>query len=235
MIWQVIIAGMGLGLLSSLHCVGMCGPLALALPVHHLGRSSRLGALFLYNAGRIMMYSFLGLLFGLAGRRLYIAGWQQAFSIALGIGMLLVAFQYIIKRNPVQPRWMQAFYFKIQVLMGRFLRSGKKSGFLLLGLANGLLPCGMVYIAIAGALSTARVDQGALFMFFYGIGTFPAMMLLGLFGRRLDISIRKQFKKWLPALLTGMAILLILRGLNLGIPFLSPVLGSVPPNGVSCH
>ena len=230
-----MIAGLGLGFVSSFHCVGMCGPLALSLPVQHLSKSRQLTALFLYNSGRILTYTLLGLMFGLAGRRLYIAGWQQWFSIGLGILMLLLIAWYFIFKNAVQPRWLQSVYWRLQNVMGRFLRSGSVTGFLGLGMANGLLPCGMVYIAIAGALSTAAVDSGMLFMFSYGLGTLPAMLALSLFRMRITIGIRQKIKKLVPVIITCMAVLLILRGMNLGIPFISPVLESARAEAVSCH
>ena len=233
--WQVIIAGLGLGFISSFHCVGMCGPLALALPVQHLSKQKQISAIVLYNSGRILTYTLLGLVFGLAGRHLYIAGWQQWFSIGLGVLLLLLITWYFILKKTWQPRWLQLAYLQVQNIINRFLRSKSVAGYLGLGLANGLLPCGMVYIAIAGALSTTAVDSGMLFMFSYGLGTLPAMLALSLFRMRITIGVRQQMKKLVPVVITCMAVLLILRGMNLGIPFISPVLVSARSETISCH
>lgn len=233
--WQVIAAGVILGLISSLHCIGMCGPLALALPVSHPGKGYRFLAHVLYTMGRIITYSSLGLLFGLAGRRVYLAGFQQWFSIVLGVMILLIALYYFFFRRYIRLPWLNAFHMRVQPLMGRFLHRQRMSSFLLLGILNGLLPCGMVYLAIAGALSTADAGKAALFMGFFGMGTAPAMLVLGLLGYKLKISLRQQAKKIIPYMVSAMAVLLILRGLNLGIPFISPVMVQAPQQVITCH
>lgn len=231
---EAIIAGVLLGLLSSFHCVGMCGPLALALPVQHLKRLQQAAALLLYNSGRVVTYTLAGLLFGWAGRGIYIAGFQQWFSISMGIAMLvLVVLNY--KHHPLTPSWLRSFHYSVQHMMGRLLQSHNLYHFLLLGMANGLLPCGMVYLAIAGALSTSSISQGVLFMASFGAGTLPAMLLLSLFGLRIKLSMRQQLKKVMPFVVVSVAVLLILRGMNLGIPFVSPVSPRAPQPVISCH
>lgn len=235
MIWEAIIAGGTLGLISSFHCVGMCGPLALSLPVQHLSKPLQTFALLLYNVGRVITYSAMGLLFGLTGRQLFIAGWQQWFSIILGAVILLLSLQYFFSKDLYQPKWLQRFYGQVQQWMGHFLMSRNVSGYLMLGMANGLLPCGMVYLAIAGALSTQQVQESVLFMASFGAGTLPAMLLLSLLGLRMDLSVRRQIRKIMPVLVASVAIILILRGMNLGIPFISPVLATAPGEAASCH
>ncbi len=235
MIWEAIIAGGTLGLISSFHCVGMCGPLALSLPVAHLSSPLQSFALVLYNLGRVVTYAAMGLLFGLTGRQIFIAGWQQWFSIALGVIILLLALQYFFFKNLYQPQWLQRFYSKVQQWMGYFLRSRNISAYLLLGMANGLLPCGMVYLAIAGALSTQQVQESVLFMASFGAGTLPAMLALSLIGLKMDLTVRKQIRKVMPVVVASVAIILILRGMNLGIPFISPVLATANGEAASCH
>jgi sulfite exporter TauE/SafE len=234
MIAQVIIAGFVLGSISSLHCVGMCGPLALALPVYHLPRLQQTTAILLYNMGRVVTYALLGLLFGLAGRSIYLAGFQQGFSILLGCMVLLFSLPWFLGARR-QVSWLQPFYRQVQQLMNRFLQSRQTSSFLWLGMANGLLPCGMVYLAVAGAVSTTQISHSVAFMFFFGTGTLPAMLALAFFKQRITLSLRLQLQKMIPWCITGMALLLILRGLNLGIPFISPLLPGTPQPAVSCH
>jgi uncharacterized protein len=230
-----VIAGMLLGLVGSFHCVGMCGPLALALPVHHLQRAQQATAIILYNIGRVITYSLIGGLFGWAGRSIYIAGFQQWFSITMGIVILmLTALNYFLS-SPLSPKWLRSFHYSIQGLMGRLLKSPREYHYLLLGMANGLLPCGMVYLAIAATLSTSSVSESILFMASFGAGTLPAMLALSFFGVHIKLSIRQQLKKAMPYFVAGMAVLLILRGLNLGIPFVSPVLADAPQPVISCH
>src|SRR6185436_11170473 len=99
MSWPVLLSGFTLGAIGSLHCIGMCGPLSLALPVGHLTKRSKLFSLLIYQFGRILTYSIFGLLLGLAGRRIYIAGYQQWFSIILGVIISLFAILYFLQRH----------------------------------------------------------------------------------------------------------------------------------------
>lgn len=236
MMWQFITGGLVLGLFSSMHCVGMCGPLAMALPVHHLPDAKRFTALLLHHLGRIITYASLGLIFGFAGRRIYMAGIQQWFSIGMGVVVLILLVQYYYFKKNVQPFFMQAFYKRVQTVIITLLKSPKSIlAFLLLGMANGLLPCGMVYVAVAAALTSSSVDQGVLFMIMFGMGTLPAMMAISYLGTSLKPGLRQGMRKLIPYVMGLMAVLLILRGMNLGIPFLSPVLPNAPAAAIECH
>ncbi len=236
MIWQWIAGGLMLGLFGSMHCVGMCGPLAMALPVHHLSNAKRFAALLLYQCGRIVTYASLGLLFGFAGRQIYIAGFQQGFSIGMGILVLILLILWYCYKKNVQPAFMLSFYKKVQGIIVALLRSEKHIfSYLLLGMANGLLPCGMVYVAIATALTTSTVNGSVLFMTMFGLGTLPAMMAIGYFGTSLSLNLRAAMRKAVPYGIALMAVVLILRGMNLGIPFISPILQSAPGGAVECH
>lgn len=236
MLWPIIIAGLSLGAVSSLHCVGMCGPLALALPIHHLSKSRQLLSLLLYQSGRVTTYSLLGLLFGLAGRGIYIAGFQQWFSVAMGVVVLLLVVFYWIFKNPLQPFIFKKAFSRVHSFMMKAFYSRKTAGsFILLGMANGLLPCAMVYVAIAGAITAGQVSFSILFMAMFGLGTLPAMMIVGYFGRMVSLPVRNMFRQSIPFFMTLMAIVLILRGLNLDIPFISPVMPDKLNPAVSCH
>lgn len=246
--WSTAAAGLVLGLISSMHCIGMCGPLMLALPVRHLDKWKQVLSIFLYNAGRILTYSLIGALLGLAGRRIYLAGFQRWFTIVLGVVMLVLAVNNIYKQTSVRPKWLQWVHTRIQQLMLRSYLSSKKvndfvssplggrgANYFLLGMANGLLPCGMVYLAIAGAVTANSVFQSVLFMFLFGAGTLPAMLALGIFGLRITLPVRQKMKAAMPYVVVAMAVVLILRGLNLGIPFISPVIAGAPGHIISCH
>lgn len=236
MLLPVIIAGFTLGAAGSLHCVGMCGPLSLALPTHHLSAFGKFISLFLYQAGRIITYSLLGLVFGLAGRRLYLAGFQQWFSIGLGVLVLLLALLYFLQKHSLHFSFLDRFYLPVQQLLGRLLRTAHGPfGFLSLGLANGLLPCGMVYIAVATTLSFGTIPESTLFMTGFGAGTLPAMMAVAYAGRAMGVSWRAHLRRAVPVFITLMGVVLILRGMNLGIPFISPLLPGAPGQPVVCH
>lgn len=236
MIWTAAITGFTLGAAGSLHCMGMCGPLSLSLPVHHFSKTGRFAALLLYQLGRILTYSIIGLLFGLAGRQIYISGYQQWFSVIMGSIVLLMALLYFLRKKTVHLAFLDRFYQAVQQLIIRLLRSSTGlAGFLLLGMANGLLPCGMVYIALATSLSFAQLSESVGFMAAFGAGTLPAMMAVAYAGQLIRPEIRSGFRKMVPVFVSLMGILLILRGLNLGIPFISPELPAAPGQELNCH
>lgn len=231
-----IIAGFALGAAGSLHCMGMCGPLSLSLPVQHFSKSGKLLALLLYQSGRVITYSAIGLLFGLAGRRIYIAGYQQWFSIIMGGILLLMAVLYFLHKRNLHISFLDRFYMFVQHIIIRILKSSTSLGsFLLLGMANGLLPCGMVYIALASSLSFPEIGESVSFMAMFGAGTIPAMLLVGYAGIMIKPELRSTFRKLVPVFISLMGLLLILRGLNLGIPFISPELPHIPGASVECH
>jgi sulfite exporter TauE/SafE len=214
-----------LGFLGSFHCVGMCGPIALALPVHHFGTLKKHAGILLYQLGRLFTYSVLGLLFGVLGQTFFPAVFQQSLSIGIGALMLLVL---------IASRLGQAHmpdFLAFRGLIGR-LKSGLSRLFhrrglrflFLTGLLNGLLPCGLVYIGIAGAAATSHYLHGGLFMLGFGLGTVPAMYAVPTLGQFIGTRSRNQMRKAMPVIMAAMALLLIVRGLNLGIPYLSPAL-----------
>jgi len=232
---QIIIGSLLLGMISSFHCIGMCGPLVLALPVKHLPVLQRTGALLLYHTGRIGVYTSFGLLFGLLGRRIYLAGLQQWLSIVLGIVILVILIQYYLYRKVARPTLLRPLYQWMEKCTLQLWKAPSLHSFFLLGAINGLLPCGMVYLALAMALSTSHVGYGVLLMMLYGIGTLPVLMGLSLLGTHISIGIRSKIRKAMPYVMAMMAVCLILRGLNLGIPFVSPVLSAPPGQVVECH
>ena len=232
--WPSIIAGLGIGLAGSLHCVGMCGPLAMALPMGQ-GRDQQILNILLYNSGRAITYGLLGLLFGWLGNNFFIAGYQQVLSISVGIGILLLYFINSSKTNlfPFINRFTNAIK---NALVTQMKSKSLFRSSLLVGVLNGLLPCGMVYLAIGSAMATGSIQNGALLMFSFGLGTIPLMTLLMIFGKSIKFSWRLQLKKALPIMVVCMSVLLILRGLNLGIPYVSPRLNveGTTPKMIHC-
>ncbi len=211
----------------------MCGPIAVALPKSNNLILSRL----LYNIGRVITYSMLGLLFGLLGSRLEMFGLQRIISISLGIIILLSVFTpaaYRIKLSNVL-----GFYKLVGILkmyFGRMFKSHSKSSMLVIGILNGLLPCGFVYIGITGAIALGDPVNGMLFMMMFGLGTMPVMLGTSLIGSVINMNIRQKLTRLLPVFSVILAIIFILRGLNLGIPYVSPKLEHKPATeDVICH
>jgi uncharacterized protein len=220
---QLIIGAFLMGCVGSFHCVGMCGPLALALPIKDDGVGSKMFGALLYNSGRIVTYSVFGLLFGLIGRTVSIFGYQQWLSIVLGVGILL--FLVLPKKiTAVRGRsnWLMGFFEKLRQFLGGLFFKKNPGSLFAIGLLNGLLPCGLVYMAAAAAVATGDIVDSMIFMAFFGLGTLPMMWSIVYFGNYVSVGIRQKIRKAYPYMLSLMACLLILRGMGLGIPHLSP-------------
>ncbi len=215
MIWTAFI----LGLFGSLHCAGMCGPLALALPRGHGGHASFLAGRLGYNLGRILTYCALGLGFGLIGKTLVLAGIQRWVSIGLGVLLLIGLF---VSRRLALWRPVIVLVEKLKSGMAGLLRQRSFNAMIVLGLLNGLLPCGLVYVAGAGAVATGSLLDGALYMVTFGLGTVPMLLAISLSGSLVPISLRLKLLKTVPVAVFLLASLLILRGMELGIPYVSP-------------
>jgi len=233
--WVLFATAISLGLISSLHCVGMCGPLALALPIRHLSPAGRTIALLTYHGGRLLTYGALGAITGLLGRHIYLAGFQQAFSIIIGTMMLIWMIAHQLFSIGRSPALVRKLFRPLEAFIGRLWQSPTRHGFLVLGMANGLLPCGMVYLAIAGAFSFPQMWESAVFMLLFGLGTLPALLILSFSSRLIGPVQRMYMRKAVPYLVATMGLLLILRGLDLGIPFVSPVLAHGQHPAISCH
>ena len=174
-----------LGVLGSAHCVGMCGPIALAVPSARSSWSGRLADAVLLNSGRVFTYALLGALFGSFGRGLHLAGLQRTVSITLGVLMLLALLVPALFRKDLVTGTAVASIGALRTFLGRNLRRTSPEGLFLTGLLNGLLPCGMVYFAIAGALVQNGPLNGSLFMMLFGLGTWPALLAVRLGGELL--------------------------------------------------
>lgn len=206
-----------------MHCLGMCGPIAVAIPLHRDNWLMKVTGGVLYNTGRIITYGILGALFGLLGRGIHLAGLQQWASIGLGIVMILSVLFPVVFREKIKIDKIFSGY--SGRLIGRFrvLFSRRTLGNLLfIGLLNGLLPCGLVYMAIAGAINTNQLVTGIAFMVAFGIGTTPALLVLSLAGNVVTSSFRRRAARIIPVFIVILGILFILRGMSLGIPYVSP-------------
>jgi sulfite exporter TauE/SafE len=210
----------------------MCGPIALAIPLKRESIFSMLSGILTYNFGRILSYSVLGFVFGIVGKGILLAGWQNGLSIILGIGILLFLFVPKINKIPffITPitRIFEKMKSRIRTLFGRH----SYRSLLLIGIFNGLLPCGFVYLGIAGAIATSDVLKSTIFMIGFGLGTLPAMLTVTVIKDFLNLKFRRRIQTVLPVFVAAMGVLLILRGMNLDIPYVSP---SVKGEGKNEH
>lgn len=209
------------GLFGSLHCVAMCGPLVMSLPLSQHSVWFAFIQRLLYQVGRILTYMTFGLLFGWLGQNFSLLGWQQGISIATGIILLMIAFAHFSKKRiTAVERWQLKLIGPLANRMGKLLV--KPYGGFFAGMLNGVLPCGMVYLALAGAVNSNSAVGGAEFMLFFGLGTTPLMLTAAVAGMFFRKWAQVRFSKVLPYLTLCMGIWFLLRGAELDIPFLSP-------------
>ncbi len=210
-----------IGLLGSFHCVGMCGPIALSLPLKNNNWQKVSGALF-YNSGRIVTYCVFGFVFGIIGKSFVLFGYQQWLSIFLGLVIILFIllpkkFSSFKNKNVILD-----FFGKVRYSIGFLFKQKNYRSLFSIGLLNGLLPCGMVYMAAAFAVVTGSIAHSIIFMAFFGLGTLPMMWSIAFFGNYVSVGIRQKIRKAYPLIMAILACLLILRGLGLKIPYVSP-------------
>ncbi|MBU2492053.1 MAG: sulfite exporter TauE/SafE family protein [Bacteroidetes bacterium] len=229
--------GFVIGFLGSFHCIGMCGPIALALPIFNESYVKLLLGRVLYNLGRIVTYTLFGALFGLFGKSLELAGLQQNVSITIGIIMLVVILMPRKYKNRLTDFYLYRFISNfIKTSFSKLTQKKSNYSLFIIGVINGFLPCGFVYVALAGAVSTGSIYSGSAFMALFGFGTFPIMLVASLAGKYISLGLRSKINKLIPVLALILAVIFILRGLNLGIPYLSPKLNHMPINEeVICH
>jgi sulfite exporter TauE/SafE len=222
----IMLAAFTMGLLGSFHCVGMCGPLALSLPLSSDSLWAKFSGGLLYNAGRVVTYSFFGLLFGVIGKSVALFGFQQWLSVILGI--LIIIFVILPKRVAFfnNNNFVLKYLERLRSALGRLFSIKNYSSLFSIGLLNGLLPCGLVYMAAAAAVATGNVLNSIFFMAFFGLGTLPMMWSIAFFGNYVGVGLRQKIRKAYPYMMTLMACLLILRGMGLGIPYVSPKVDS---------
>ncbi len=233
-----ILTSFFVGLFGSFHCIGMCGPIAIALPIPNSNNLNFVLGRLLYNLGRIATYSFLGAVFGLLGSRLVISGFQQSISITLGVTIVIaVLIPAKYKAKISQHKLIQKITLPLKKGISDLFKQSTFSAMFLIGILNGFLPCGLVYVALAGAISSGDAISGTAVMILFGIGTFPTMFATTLFGKFINLNIRRKITKAIPALALVLGLLFIVRGMALGIPYLSPKISAqvVDDQNMDCH
>ncbi|WP_282018673.1 sulfite exporter TauE/SafE family protein [Salegentibacter mishustinae] len=220
----MLISALIFGLLGSFHCVGMCGPIAFLLPVDHKNNVRKLGQISLYHFGRLSSYAIIGLLFGLLGKGFSLFGLQQQLSILVGVLMILVIllpYKKFSKYNGSKPIFK--IVSKVKSNLGKQLKRKSPDTFYTIGFLNGFLPCGLVYMAVFGAIASGTALEGSLYMAVFGLGTIPLMTTAIYLGNFINLNIRSKIRKAVPLFVILIGLLFILRGMGLGIPYLSPM------------
>jgi len=238
MMQTILISAFILGFTGSFHCVGMCSPIALSIPAKN--KQTKFISTSLYLIGKTITYTLLGFIFGLFGRQLMIAGLQQWLSITTGILLLFVVVVMLINARWYHENkitgWIST---KLLPMFRIVLKSPGNITPFWMGMLNGLLPCGLVYLGIIGSLATGSAWQGGLFMLVFGLGTSPVMLSFLLMAKQFDFNYRHRLQKLAPLFISLVAVILILRGLNLGILYLSSSLRSLSgitnTDAINCH
>jgi hypothetical protein len=216
-----------LGVISNLHCLGMCGPIALAIPLNRSSKSAMLFGILQYHLGRVLVYAILGYIVGYIGMGIKLFGVLQVISIIAGIGIIIYAWRKKINFTKIKlPRFLCTLSLSkghfLSQSMGKIMRSESPLKLFLLGALNGLLPCGMVYTALITAVVLGTPILSATSMLAFGLGTLPGLVAFSLFAQQLGNPIRSKINRYLPYLITVVGLLIILRGMNLNIPYISP-------------
>lgn len=227
-----------LGLLGSLHCLGMCGPIAFMLPLDHSNTMKKTTQISIYHLGRLLAYGIIGVLFGLLGKGLALFGIQQKLSIGIGLLMIvlvLVPAKYLNGHKLLTP--IYSIIGKVKSKLGAELKKKTPDTFLTIGFLNGFLPCGLVYMALLGAVAMGNAMEGGLYMMIFGLGTVPLMSVVVYAKGMIRGAIKAKIQKLIPVFVVIIGILFIIRGLGLGIPYVSPK--AAPADAVTatieCH
>lgn len=231
----MIFTGFLFGLLGSFHCVGMCGPIAFMLPIDRTTRWKSIVQTSLYHSGRIFSYAMMGAIFGLLGKGFYFFGLQQQLSIVVGVLMILsILLPKVFHKVPIAKPIIK-FTNSVKNSLGASLKKKETSTFFTIGFLNGLLPCGLVYMAIFGALTSTTFYEGALYMALFGLGTVPLMTAVVLLGNITSVINRRRIQQLIPVVVVVIGLFFVIRGLGLGIPFVSPKTMLTLVDAAGCH
>ncbi len=211
-----------IGLFGSIHCVGMCGPLVMALPVNNAGTLWLLFDKLIYQLGRVISYTVLGVIIGLIGKQVWLLGIQQSVSIISGVFIIIAAMTRLLK-------W--SFFYRGHAshpaaVINRLIVYALKHrwGHLFIGMLNGLLPCGFVYLALVGAVNTPSILSSAKYMFWFGMGTLPLMFIAAVGSGFITLNVRRKLNNVIPYFMLCLGIWFVMRGLSLNIAYLSPTI-----------
>ena len=215
--WNITeISALLIGFLGSFHCVAMCGPIALALSGGKENTRKVLTGRLIYNSGRILTYMVIGTIAGLLGHTLMLAGIQKSLSVIIGLLMIIsVIVIYYMPGKTTSLKFTNEINRFIKSVFSNVLQKRNAASLFVAGLANGILPCGFVYLAMAGAATTQSPLHGAFYMFLFGAGTFPAMMAVAAFGKIAGLAARNFLMKAAPVMMIVLGIYFVARGFSM--------------------
>ncbi len=219
----LIISALGLGFASGFHCIGMCGPIALSMGLTKKQATNYYLQNLTYQSGRILTYSIFGAILGVAGKGFEMAGFQQYLTIAAGVLLILMAVSSFGEKDFASKiPFLSRILFKVKMNLAKLLQKADYKSRFTTGILNGFLPCGMVYMALTASLASGGILQGATFMALFGVGTLPFMFFVVLLGNLMTTAFRIKILKIVPVMMVVLGGLFILRGMEIGIPYISP-------------
>lgn len=237
----LIVSAIALGFASGFHCIGMCGPIALSMGLTKKQAANFYLQNLTYQFGRIFTYSLLGALLGIIGQGFEMAGFQKYLTISAGVLLIIMAvFSFGGKDFASKIPFLSKFLYSVKMNLGKLLQKADYRSRFTTGLLNGFLPCGMVYMALTASLAGGGIWQGALYMALFGLGTLPFIFAIVLAGNLMNQAFRVKVLKAVPVIMIILGGLFILRGLELGIPYVSPKAEAMtimkdPNEAVNCH
>ena len=216
----MIALALSIGFLGSLHCVGMCGPLVWGtMQLNQQSKTSKAFQILLYTISKAFAYGLLGLLVGAIGEFLFIGNTQKYFSIGAGIVLIgLFVLSLDVEKALFKIPAFKNFYNKSFQSISKMIQSYGDKSVVVIGFFNGLLPCGLVYLALAGSLLYPSPIASGTFMFIFGLGTIPALLGVGLGFSLLQGKWRQQLRMVFPVVQLLVGVILIYRGIVVQAP-----------------
>ncbi len=209
-----LLAGMLLGVASSVHCAGMCGPLLLA--VNRFAGSRRDAGLrmLVYHGARVLTYTTLGVVVGYTGEGLTAAGLGRVIAITSGTLLIAAAAGMAVSRwmSPLSAAW-SSITLRAGIAAARLTQRRPLAGYIILGLANALLPCGLLYAAIAASAALGAVSRSVVFMTGFGLGTIPLLMAVTISALSVPASLRRRLRFAGPVVMAVAGSVLIARAI----------------------
>ena len=219
----LLISALGLGFASGFHCIGMCGPIALSMGLTKNQKTNFYLQNVTYQLGRILTYTILGGLLGIIGQSFEFAGIQQYLTIAVGILLIIMAVSSFGGKDfATRIPFISKLLLKVKMNLGKILQRPDYKSRFATGILNGFLPCGMVYMALTASLAAGGILESSLFMLLFGLGTFPFMFAVVFLGNFITSTFRVKILKVIPVMMIILGGLFVLRGMELGIPYVSP-------------
>jgi len=208
-----------MGFTGSLHCAGMCGPIVWIMPFQVFSGFQKILAIVLYHIGRISVYALMAVLLH-SFKGLFDPRVQQYVSIFSGVLLLIAGMLTFVPGHNIKFKlpWSEP----VKKMLGKVIGNPGMGAITAAGVLNGLLPCGLVYMALSATMVMPAATDAAVLMYVFGVGTMPMLVGITLLKSKMNFVKGVQIKRLAPVIVFSFGMLFVLRGLNLGIPYLSP-------------